>query len=74
MVSHTRISAVVGLWSSPPEEAAHAKNRFGKVGPGIEANQLSQTAKLLAKAFRTGNWPGEKHFMMPPNLLDTCEA
>src|ERR1700685_3226330 len=55
IVSHVRISAVVGLWSSPSEEAAQANRRFGQVGPGIDACQLSQTAKLLARALRTGS-------------------
>src|ERR1700753_1215204 len=59
-VSHKIISAVVGLWSSPPEDAAWTKKRLGHVGPGIEACQLSQTTNSLAKAFSTANCEGEK--------------
>src|SRR4051812_33042538 len=74
IVSQVRISPAVGLWSKPPEEAAQAKKRLGKVGPGIEANQPSHKAKFLARAFRTRSWSALKHLMMSPNLLEACEA
>src|SRR5580698_717632 len=61
-VSQVRISAVVGLWSRPSDDAAQANMRFGQVGPGIDENQLSHTANSRARAFRTGSCCALKHF------------
>src|ERR1700733_9882743 len=40
-VSLSIVVAADGLLSSPPDEPACTKNRFGQVGPGIEEYQLS---------------------------------
>src|SRR5579863_1646699 len=68
IVSHPTISSVVGLWSSPPEEAAWTNMRFGQVGPGMDACQLSQTANSWAKATSMGSCAGAKHFMTSPGF------
>src|SRR6266702_4456062 len=50
--------ASLGEWSSPEEVPATAKKRFGHVGPGIDANQLSHTPNCRARKFSTGSWSG----------------
>src|SRR5258708_33364950 len=50
--------ASLGEWSSPEDVPATAKKRFGQVGPGTDANQLSHTPNWLARKFSTGNWSG----------------
>src|SRR6476620_368189 len=42
-------------------DAACTKKRFGQVGPGIDANQASQTTNSPASLFNTGRLGGLKH-------------
>ncbi len=44
----------VGLVDRPPLDAACMKNRFGQVGPGTEANQLSNSTNSCASWLTTG--------------------
>src|ERR1044071_10368296 len=50
--------------STRPSELAPMENaRFGRVGPGTEANHRSHTAYSCARVERLGRRPGPKHFM-----------
>jgi hypothetical protein len=51
-------SASLGEWSSPEDVPETAKKRFGQVGPGTDANQLSHRPNWLARKFSTGSWSG----------------
>src|SRR5215471_9235693 len=73
MVIHSAICAMLGLWSSPPEEAAIMKNRLGQVGPGMEARQPSHTANSAASPVSTGSCAGPKHCMISPGALPPAE-
>ena len=57
------VSQSPGLSSRPAAEAACTNRRFGQVGPGMELNQLSQTANSRASMFRMGNCSGMKTSM-----------
>src|ERR1700692_1637325 len=57
--------ASLGEWSNPEEVPATVKKRFGHVGPGIAANQLSQTPNWVARKFSTGSWSGVKTLNAP---------
>src|SRR5580692_5757240 len=70
IVSHAKVSAVVGLWSSSAEDAPRPKNRFGHVGPGMEQNQESQTANSFASPDSTGIRAVVKHCITSPGLGD----
>jgi hypothetical protein len=66
-VSHSVISAVVGLWSRPFEEAPCRKNRLGHVGPGIDEYHWSQSTYSVASWYSTGSWEAvSKHCMISP--------
>src|SRR3982750_3157364 len=67
--AHFNVSPFVWLLSSPPADAACTKKRFGNVGPGIDACQLSNTTNSLARAVRTGSCLAlSKHFITSPKL------
>src|ERR1700692_4410556 len=57
--------ASLGEWSSPEEVPATVKKRFGHVGPGTDANQLSHTPNSRPRKFRTGSWSGVKTLNAP---------
>ncbi|SAL08064.1 hypothetical protein AWB81_08558 [Caballeronia arationis] len=59
-ITASRTCASLGEWSRPEEVPATEKNRFGQVGPGIDAYQLSQTPNSRARKFKTGSWSGVK--------------
>jgi hypothetical protein len=73
-ISHSKISAFVGLWSSPADDPACKNIRFGQVGPGIEACHASHTANSDANATSTSSSSGMKQFITSPGDRYFCAA